>query len=423
MTKRILITSIPCWNQKTGSNTFSSLFEDFDSTSLANIYIGTDLPDSKVCSRYFRIREWDVVKSVYKRKRQTGEEVFVQDANVNEDNNTIDKSKRYARKRRRLFLWIRELAWKLGKWKSKELNIFLDDFNPEAIVFPIESYPYFNRLNEYIIKKCKPKKIVGYLWDDNFTYKQHPHSLLHKVERYFLRKQVKRLVGLCTDVLAISPKMKAECDAEFGINSTLLTKPIRESLANPYNFSGFPVRFLYTGSLVIGRDKVLLQLAEAIDKINKELDLISLDVYTMTQVSDEYKTKFTSCRLCNLHGGILQSEVFREQENSDVLVFAESLDSKNQVARLSFSTKITDYISSKRCVFVVGQESNASVQYFKDNDAAIICSDINQIYAILQELVENPARISEYAIKAEQCGIKNHSREQILETLCQVIQS
>lgn len=424
MAKRILITSIPCWNQKTGANTFATLFEGYDSHDLANIYISPGLPDSNVCSRYFSVREWQVMKSVFMRRVITGEEVGVNECL--EDNNVereLERTKQFARKRRRIFLWMRELGWKLGNWNSAELDAFLEDFNPDVLVFPIESYPYFNRLNEYIIRKCKPKKVIGYLWDDNFTYKQFPNDLLYKVERYFLRKQVRRLVGLCNNVLSISPKMKLECDAEFGINSTLLTKPIRESLANPYNFSGFPVRFLYTGSLVIGRDKVLLQLAEAIDKINKELDFISLDVYTMTQVSDEYKTKFSSCRLCNLHGGILQSEVFREQENSDVLVFAESLDSKNQVARLSFSTKITDYISSKRCVFVVGQESNASVQYFKENDAAIICSDINQIYAILQELVENPGRIREYAIKAEQCGIKNHSREQILETLCQVIQS
>ena len=181
MNKRILITSIACWNQQTGSNTFSTLFEDFESSNLANIYIDAELPDSKVCSRYFGIREWDVVRSVYKRKLKTGSEVLVIDGNRNTAA-PINKTKQFARKRRRLFLWIRELAWKLGRWKSKELNAFLDDFNPEVLVFPIESYPYFNRLNEYIIKKCKPKKVIGYLWDDNFTYKQHPHSVLHKVE-------------------------------------------------------------------------------------------------------------------------------------------------------------------------------------------------------------------------------------------------
>ena len=149
-------------------------------------------------------------------------------------------------KRRRIFLWLREHVWRFGKWNSNELNDFIEDFNPEVLVFPIESYPYFNRINEYIIKRYKPKKVVGFLWDDNFTYKQHPHSILHKIERYFLRKQVRRIVGMCSDVLAISTKMKTECDAEFGINSIVITKPILyTSPFLPYKVST-PINVLYT---------------------------------------------------------------------------------------------------------------------------------------------------------------------------------
>ena len=64
MNKRILVTSIPSWNQKTGSDTLSSLFASFDSSDLSNIYISGDIPDSPVCSRYFHIDEISVVKSV-----------------------------------------------------------------------------------------------------------------------------------------------------------------------------------------------------------------------------------------------------------------------------------------------------------------------------------------------------------------------
>ena len=78
MSKRILITSIPSWNQN-GSNTWSSLFACFDSSDVANIYIDPEMPDSKVASRYFNIREHAVVKSVIFRKTKTGQEVFVTD--------------------------------------------------------------------------------------------------------------------------------------------------------------------------------------------------------------------------------------------------------------------------------------------------------------------------------------------------------
>ena len=46
MGKRILITSITSWNQKSGSNTYSTLLGKFNSDDLANIYIRPEMPDS-----------------------------------------------------------------------------------------------------------------------------------------------------------------------------------------------------------------------------------------------------------------------------------------------------------------------------------------------------------------------------------------
>ena len=275
MHKHILITSIPSWNQKSGSNTFSSLFSSFKSSDLANIYISGQLPDSDVCSRYFHIDEMSVVKSVFWRNLLTGHEV-----SVTADTSMSESLKKKSIKRCRIFLWLRELAWKLGKWKSRELDAFLDDFHPDVLVFPIESYSYFNRLNQYIIERSRPQKVIAYLWDDNFTYKQHPHSIIFKIERFFLRKQVKKLVTFCTDVLAISPKMKEECDKNFGIDSIVLTKPI----FNQDKFEEFrvstPIRILYTGKLIIGRDETVVKVATAIKEINKGGQKVILDVYT-----------------------------------------------------------------------------------------------------------------------------------------------
>lgn len=420
MGKHILITSIPCWNQKTGSNTFSSLFEDFESESLANIYIGTDLPDSKVCSRYFGIREWDVVKSVYKRKIKTGEEVYVQDANVNESN-IVDKSKQYARKRRRIFLWMRELAWKLGKWKGKELNAFLDDFNPEVLVFPIESYPYFNRLNEYIIKKCKPKKVIGYLWDDNFTYKQHPHSLLRKVERYFLRKQVRRLVELCTDVLAISPKMKAECDAEFGVDSIVLTKPINQLNQFVDYTVQKPVNVLYTGKLNIGRDQTLIKIIDVLEKGNYSPDELQINVYTNSDLSSEIKNRLETSGFCHMHPPVPQSKVFELQSKADVLLFLESMSNEDLTARLSFSTKLTDYFAAGKCIWAIGNHDLGPIAYIRSETAGIVSCNMKEIATAISEIIDNTKCISDFARKAYDCGRRNHSYDLIINRLYDVI--
>lgn len=420
MTRRVLITSIPCWNQKTGSNTLSSLFESFDRSCLANIYIGSDFPDSKVCGRYFGLREWDVVRSVLKRNLKTGDEVFVQEV-MDNTSSVVDKSKQYARNRRRILLWMRELAWKLGKWKSKELNAFLDDFNPEVLVFPIESYPFFNRLNEYIIKKCKPKKVIGYLWDDNFTYKQHPHSLLHKVERYFLRKQVRRLVGLCTDVLAISPKMKAECDAEFGVDSIVLTKPINQLNQFVEYTVKKPINLLYTGKLNIGRDQTLVQIVEILEKNQYNPEELQIDVYTNSSLSPELKSRLERSGFCNIHPPVLQTEVFELQRQADVLLFLESLSSKDLTARLSFSTKLTDYFAAGKCIWAVGNADLSPISYIQTEDAGFLSSDIEGIERTLDTMMNDVDLISLYSKKSYECGQKNHSYHKVVKCLKNII--
>lgn len=424
MGKHILITSIPSWNQRSGANTFSTLFEKFDSDDLANLYIRPEIPDSTVCSRYFNIREWQVVRSVLKRGVVTGSEV--ERLSISEcDNQGLrkdqSKTEYYSKNRKRVFLWLREMAWKLGRWKSKELNEFLDNFRPEVLAFSIEPYPYFNRINEYIIKKCNPQKVIGYLWDDNFTYKQCPNNVFFLIERFFLRKQVRRLVNSCTHVLAINPKMKEECDKEFGVDSIIMTKPLRVRTIPNYQYQGGVIRLLYTGSLVIGRDRVLKAIAQAVDKINVDCVRMKLDIYTNTAINEEYRGKINNYKGCELHSAIPQSQVFVEQENSDVLIFCESLEKGNNIARLSFSTKITDYLSSGRCIMAVGPQDNSSIDYFTREDVALVCTQEDEIYDTLKRLVDNDGLLEMYAEKSCHCGFKNHSAEIMNEKLKQII--
>ena len=419
MSKNILITSIPCWNQKSGSDTLSSLFKEFAPETLANIYILSGTPDSMVCSRYFNIHEWQVVKSVFKRNIATGHEVFVTNgndlsSNVNKD---FSPKSKIAIKRRRIFLWIRELAWMFGKWNSRELKDFIEDFDPEILVFPIESYPYFNRINEYIIKTFRPKKVIGYLWDDNFTYKQRPKSLIYNLERFFLRRQISRLVSLCTNVIAISPKMKKECDEEFGIQSTVITKPILNTFPfKPYSIST-PINILYTGKLIIGRDQALLSLVETLEKSGYKSDQIHINVYTNTILSNVLIRRFDESPYCTIHSAVPQDEVFRLQQEADILLFLESLSDKDLTARLSFSTKLTDYFAAGKCIWAIGNSGLGPIEYLRSENAGIVSCNIEEIADALSQIINDKNCISDYAQKSYDCGKRNHNYDIITKKL------
>lgn len=412
-----MVSTIPSWSQRSGSNTFSTLFTGYPKDKLANIYTRADLPDSEVCDRYFRILESSVIKSCIK-PIATGCEVKKAKSDSNNDE-AISERKRYSfftRHRWRIFLWLRELGWKLGNWKSAQLDEFLEDYSPDVFVFHIESYWYFNRLNKYIISKAQPSKVIGYLWDDNFTYKQQPYSLFAKIHRYFTRRQVKELVGLCDTVFTISPKMQQECDQEFGINSILLTKPLLVSNKTEYTYNkNKPIRIVYSGSLVIGRDKAIEMLVECLKEINRNGIRIYLDIYSGTALSEKKRKLLDVPGISNFKGHLPQKQVFKEQETCDILLFVENPNNKyHNEARLSFSTKITDYLSRNRAILAIGPSDIAPMEYLKNENAAMTCSSKQDILAALSMIVENPKILSDLAYNAYSCGERNHSQEYII---------
>ena len=52
------------------------------------------------------------------------------------------------------------------------------------------------------------------------------------------------------------------------------------------------------------------------------------------------------------------------------MLFAEAVDGEAaKISRLSFSTKLTDYFASGKCIFAVGNEDTAPMEYLKNEDA------------------------------------------------------
>lgn len=233
---------------------------------------------------------------------------------------------------------------------------------------------------------------------------------------------MKKLVKKCQTVFCLSPKMKEECDKEFGIESHLLTKPIfNQGEFKPYKV-GFPIKILYTGNLFVGRDKTIMVIADALRIVNQKDIKIILDIYTKSELSNKNKARVEIPDVCRLHKPIPQSEVFCLQEEADVLLFAESLDrKKNQNARLSFSTKITDYFRAGKCIWTVGSPTLGPVDYLIRKNASLVSTDVKSILDVLNRMIENPSVIEEYAYKGFECGKENHNSERILKKLYDAI--
>ncbi len=420
---KILIFTVSAWNSKVGANTWGSLLSQYDSKNLANVCIRNEIPDSKVCTRYFSISESKIIKSIFNRKIKTGQEIKAQENAEWIESDLQEHNARYqkmTRKRSYFKLLCRELVWKLGKWKTQEFKDFLDDFKPDIILHSFEGYIHLNRMISYAIKRTGAKAI-GYVWDDNFTYKQSK-KIGHKIYRYFQRKSVKKLRKQTEEFFAITEKAKREADKFFGVDCHVLSKPLNAApLLETTGSPVFPLKMLYTGNLLIGRDKTLQKIVDAVQELNDEERKFEIDVYTQTQLSEEKKAALQT-PFCRLHEPIAQAEVLEKQKQADVLLFLEDLGKENLAARLSFSTKITDYLSAGKCIFAAGNMDLAPIEYFQENAAAIVACEENEIKNNLLIMINEPNILQEFAQNAAKCGLEKHDREMILNRCDQVIQ-
>ena len=417
---KVLVISITVWRDDSPIRTLPELFSCWDRDRIAQIYTRAGLPDNSICDRYFRIDENSVMKSVLRRRTVTGKVVENQQ-NVNnisaaEQAGVDAENARYAaahRKHSWLMTLCREAVWRLGKWKSKELEVFVRDFDPDVIFVPIYPFYYMERIQTYLIKKFK-KPVVCFIADDNYTYLPCKGSPLAYLHRFMLRRYVRREIPHCNEFFVMTPMAKREYDKLFSIDSKLLTKAIDfDKTEYSQRKSALPLKMVYTGKLVIGRDRAMVEIARALREINKDGVKIELDVYAPDNPSEDVVRELSvpGCRLC---GSVPKSQVANIQAEADILVFAESLSKKyKNAARLSFSTKITDYFSSGRCIFALGSKDIAPIDYLISEDAAVVATDYKDIEPALRRLCDNPALVEEYGRKAFECGKRNHNREDV----------
>ncbi len=82
----------------------------------------------------------------------------------------------------------------------------------------------------------------------------------------------------------------------------------------------------------------------------------------------------------------------------------ESFKNKNvRTTRLSFSTKVTDYLSSGKPIWAVGPDEIASIEYFKMNDCALVTSSRKNIKDDIENIVNYPERLNDYVKNAIEC--------------------
>ena len=129
---RILVITDVIWRNDNGvGNSYSNIFHGMKDVEIANICCQTGVSQNNVSSCCFQISESSLMANLKNRHTPSGKVERKTD-----DSDILITHESYILKkikisRLQLFFWIRDIIWSLGRWKSQELNAFIDEFKPD----------------------------------------------------------------------------------------------------------------------------------------------------------------------------------------------------------------------------------------------------------------------------------------------------
>lgn len=416
---RVLVVSYLPWrNDVSVGNTLSNLFDGLqDRIEFANIYFKGGKPQNDVAEHYFYISEAQLAKSIFMRKA-VGTEIEVENRGiVFEDSPKIKMYNKARQIRWESMLLAQDIIGVLGVWKSKKLDQFIRLANPDIVFGPLGRVPVANALMRYIHDEYNIP-VVAYAWDDHYSLKKKSYSPFFWIKTFFERRYIKKTADVCEFLYTITLPMMKEYHRYFNKECKLLYKGYDFSKPFPEKYTvNSPMRIIYMGNVGAGRWKVLAKVASVISEINKLNKKAELLIYTLSPLSEKMKKALTIDETSRIMNPVPNEQVLVTMKSADILLHVEPTNEKNRLFfRLSFSTKIVDYLYNARCILAIGGHT-AAMDYLIENDAAVVVLNEENLKKELERLINDDNLVIEYGKKAWQCGIRNHQKKAIQDLL------
>lgn len=253
-------------------------------------------------------------------------------------------------------------AWYATRIHSASLVSEIERFKPDVVYSLVGNLP-LARLVTIAAQRTRAPLYVHITddWPDSLYRGVVGSGLLRSASRMWLR----RAADMSAARSGVSPAMAEEYGRLYGRPWDWFTTSVEPSAYDPTaRISDGVVRFVYAGNLGLGRADSLARLAAAVDRIGGEARVRTcLDVYASPDQVRKFGRSLVSNAAVNVRGWIDGSQLPEVFHNADVLIHAESFDPDvAKLTRLSFSTKLNQYLMAGRCVVAMGPRELASVK-------------------------------------------------------------
>ncbi len=399
---RLLVITTNPWDDRIASgNTLSNLLGGLNSADIFCIYSRDARPYTNCCQHFFTVSPFNLLRH-YLVSKHIGRQ-FVLDVNNSLSGDTHEQflesnAKRVSKHYGSFSKIVYDLIYYPSHWINQKLQQFIFEANPDLVFCWGTGDSFTYNLIKYL-KNHTTAEIVSYFVDD------HYRSTLKKVNlfRRIQRKRLKFIATTANQCYGISRELCEEYSRLLGCQFKLLHKGA--DLKAVKNTVNTPLRFIYAGNLLYGRDDTLHKLIMVMKNINAGQQLVKLDIFTGSPKTDEIISRLNDNETSFLHDSQPYDTIKELMHESDVVLHVESFDSSQfDTVRLSFSTKIIDCLQAGVMMMAIGPEGVSSIEYTKQvpgvsvvTDSALLEDELISIVSDKNLLLQNANKTHAYA--------------------------
>ncbi|MHB8126276.1 MAG: glycosyltransferase family protein [Desulfitobacteriaceae bacterium] len=402
---RVLVVSHNVFSTTSNmGKTLLAFFNEWDSDKIAQLYLHSEIPDTDICKRYYRVTDFDMIGAIIKGKKTgtilTAADVIKDRASTRIDSGLKKSLYNTGLKRKPYMYIIRNAIWSFNKWKTPELFGWIDKFKPQVMFYAAGSFVYSMRIAMYIQEKYKLPMIV-FFGDDYYFLDLPQFSLFDVINKEIFKNTFKKLFSNLSSFIAASDKMYTKYKYTFDKNGcAILTSTPKNTTKMVQNR---PLKVSYIGNLFFDRWKALIE----IGKYLKNMGVI-LDVYS-NETRESIIKELNRDNGIQFHGPVPSSKVKEIIADSTIIVHVEAMDTINtKKVEYSMSTKIAESLASGVCLFAYGPRNVSSIEYLKDNEAAFVVTDKNELQDALHIIINDKVLRNRYIHNALKLAEKRH---------------
>lgn len=422
--KVLIISHVPMTARNNMGKTLLSLFSEFETDELCQMYIYPAVPDQNRCSSYYRVTDKEALKNILFGK-PGGE---IEAACIKEVSTIFEepKDERIYRNRKNksaLRRLLRDAMWKLTRWNNSQLKAWLEREKPDCIFIApgVAKFLYDFALT---ISRMRKIPIVTYICDEYYFVKDAT-TPLDKVRLGLLKGKIEKLLGASRHLVVISEELRTAYEGRFGLPASVLMTGTGCAPAEDLQISQDRKAICYFGNIRCNRFISLCDVGKALDEINRERGTdYALKIYTAEKDPEilGQLSRFDSVQLCGFVTGAAYDEAFHR---SQLLLHVEAFDEASvDFVQHSVSTKIADSLASGIPLLAYGPEEISSMQHLLRHDCALTATTGEELKSMLIRAFNEDAevrRVAENALAvAEECHNSNRNSLRLKQIIAEI---